>query len=63
MLEQAILRQKVQDLLDKQKQAQALCVDLQSRTADATVKQQLDQLQRDQQRHMRLTERLLEILD
>ena len=63
MLEQALLREQVQELLVKERQAEAAYADLASKVQDPAVKQQLQALRHDKQRHIRLAERLLEILD
>jgi len=63
MLEQSVLRDQFQSLLDQQRQAVVLYADLAARTPDPSVRQQAQQLQRDKLRHIRLTERLLEIVD
>jgi rubrerythrin len=62
-LEQAILRQQLQDLLNQERQAEESYAHLAAQTTDAVVKEQLLQLHREKQRHVRLTERLLEIVD
>jgi rubrerythrin len=63
MLEQALLREQVQALLASERQAEAAYADLASKVEDPAVKQQIQALRHDKQRHIRLAERLLEILD
>ena len=63
MLEHTYLREQFESLLVKEKQAAEsygkLAIDLN----DPTLREKLDQLCRDKHKHIRLTERLLEILD
>lgn len=63
MLEQANLREQFQSLLDQQRQAMKLYEELACSAGDAGLRKQALQLQRDKARHVRLTERLLEIVD
>lgn len=63
MLEEALLRDNVQALLAKERQAEKAYGELIAKVDDATLKEQLEQLRRDKQRHIRLAERLLEILE
>lgn len=63
MLEQALLREQVQELLAAERQAEAAYANLAQGASDPVLKEQLEQLCRDKQRHIRLAERLLEILD
>ena len=63
MLEQAELREQVHSLLAKERQAEAAYAQLASKVADPAAKQQIETLRHDKQRHIRLAERLLEILD
>ena len=63
MLEQAQLREHVQALLVKEKQAQAAYAELAAKITDGPAKQQVEALRHDKERHIRLAERLLEILD
>ncbi len=63
MLEQTALREQVQALLAKERQAEDAYAKLAATAGDAEVRQQIEQLRRDKQRHIRLAERLLEILD
>lgn len=63
MLEQSELREQVQALLAKERQAEEAYAQLASKVADPATKQQIETLQHDKQRHIRLAERLLEILD
>jgi len=63
MLEQAALREQFQQLLETERQAQQVYAELLAKTDDQKIRQQIEQLCRDKQRHMQLAERLLEILD
>ncbi|HUT61050.1 MAG TPA: hypothetical protein VNA25_24650 [Phycisphaerae bacterium] len=63
MLEQASLRDQFQSLLNQHRQAMKLYERLAGSAGDAGIRQQALQLQRDKARHVRLTERLLEIVD
>lgn len=63
MLEQAMLREQFQALLEQQRQAAQVYADLAGVATDPSVKQDAQQIQRDKERHVRLTERLLEIVD
>jgi len=63
MLEQAALREQFQQLLATERQAQQVYAELLAKTDDQKIRQQIEQLCRDKQRHMQLAERLLEILD
>lgn len=63
MLEQAILREQIQTLLANERQAEQAYAELAGKAEDPRLKTQLEQLHRDKQRHVRLAERLLEILD
>jgi len=62
MLEQAVLREQVQTLLEKERQAERAYADMASKVGEASLKAQIEQLRRDKQRHIQLAERLLEIL-
>ena len=63
MLEQALLREQVQALLAAELQAHDAYAELAEKVSDPSLRQQLQTLCHDKQRHMRLAERLLEILD
>lgn len=63
MLEQDQLRQQISALLGQERQAADTYAELAASTQDAALKDQLNQLCRDKQRHVRLAERLLEILE
>ena len=62
MLEQAILAEQFQSLLSREQQAMKMCAELAARISDAALREQVEQLLRDKQRHIRLAERLLEIV-
>jgi len=61
-LEQAQLREQFESLLTQQKQALAAYAELAAKLDDPAMRGHLAQLQRDKQRHIELTERLLEIV-
>ncbi len=63
MLEQALLREQFQSLLRQEKEALAGYDDLAASISDPVLQAQVEQLQREKQRHLRLAERLLEIVD
>ena len=63
MLEQASLRDQFQSLLSQHRRAMELYERLAGSAGDEGTRQQALQLQRDKARHVRLTERLLEIVD
>ena len=62
MLEQALLREQIQDLLAKERQAELVYAELAGKVQAGDLLDQVHQLHRDKQRHIQLTERLLEIL-
>lgn len=63
MLEQATLRERFQSLLDRQRQALEVYEAVAGQAPDPGVRKQAIQLKKEKERHVRLTERLLEILD
>jgi rubrerythrin len=63
MLEQSILREQFQQLLRKEREAEQAYADLAGKVTDPAVREQIDQLRRDKQRHIALTERLLELVE
>jgi hypothetical protein len=63
MLEQSSLRQRFQALLDQQRQVSAIYQSVAQSSPDPLVRKQAIQLHKDKERHVRLTERLLEIVD
>lgn len=62
-LEQALLREQFQTLLAQEQEALAAYADLAAKVNDRAIREQLEQLSRDKQRHVELTERLLEIVN
>jgi hypothetical protein len=62
MLEQMMLREKFQDLLDRQQQALG-CYESALGQCDEEARAHLDQLCRDKKRHIELTRRMLEIVE
>jgi len=63
MLEAAALRDQFEMLLDQEQRALGAYTDLMARIDDLTVREQVEQLLREKQRHVELTERLLEIVE
>ena len=63
MLEQVEIVEKFQALLEMEKQAEQHYAQLAQQIADDTLRQQFEQLRRDKLKHIRLIERLLEILE
>jgi len=61
--EQAMLRERFQELLDREQQALKAYEELAARTTDPGILQKIENLLRDKQRHVELTERLLEIVE
>lgn len=62
MLEQAVLREQFQMLLSQEQQALQAYADLVTKVDDPAIREQVEQLRREKQRHVELTERLLEIV-
>ena len=63
MLEQALLREQIQALLATENQTQQAYTRLTAATGNPQLREQLEQFNKDKQRHIRLTEQLLEILE
>lgn len=63
MLEHALLREQFEELLAQERQALAACEGLLEKLEDPELRSQVEQLRREKQRHVDLTERLLEIVD
>jgi rubrerythrin len=63
MLEQATLRERFQTLLEQHRQALMVYESVAGLSSDPAVRKQALQLRKEKQRHIRLTERLLEIVD
>jgi len=62
MYEQALLREQFQQLMDETRTAEQAYADLAGQAADPEMRQKLQYLHREKQRHVQLTQRLLEIL-
>jgi len=62
MLEEALLREQFESLLSQEQQALAAYAALIEEIEDPALRDQVQQLHRDKQRHVELTERLLEIV-
>ena len=63
MLEQATLRERFQAVLERQRQALLVYESVVGLSSDPAVRKQALQLRKEKERHIRLTERLLEIVD
>jgi len=63
VLEQAILRERFEELLEMQRRAMAGYAELTAKSSDPAVREDLDHLRREKLRHVQLTERLLEIVE
>ena len=63
MLEQALLRERFESLLKIEQEVQRAYEDLASLVDDPHGRQQIQQLARDKQRHIELTQRLLEMVE
>ena len=62
MLEEALLREQFESLLSQEQQALSAYAALIEEIEDPALRDQVQQLHRDKQRHVELTERLLEIV-
>ena len=62
MFEQALLRDLVQDLLDKTQHAEKAYAGLADHVSDPAMREQIELLAREKQRHVQLAERLVEIV-
>jgi len=62
MYEQALLREQFRDLLNETRCAQQAYADLAAEADDPATREKLEYLHRQKQRHVQLTQRLLEIL-
>ncbi|MCL2700121.1 MAG: hypothetical protein FWE88_00335 [Phycisphaerae bacterium] len=63
MLEQALLREQIQAFLTTENQTHQAYARLMEATENPQLREQLEQLGKEKQRHIRLTEQLLEILE
>ena len=63
MLEQAMLSEQFQSLLSGEQQAMRMYAELAARLDDPGVRNQIQELLRDKERHIRLAQRLLEIVE
>ena len=63
MLEQATLRERFQTLLEQQRQALMVYESVAGLSCDPGVRKQALQIRKEKERHIRLTERVLEIVD
>jgi rubrerythrin len=63
MLEEARLRERFHSLLAKERQAADAYAELAAQTVDDELRKQIEQLHRDKLKHIRLAERLLEIVE
>ena len=58
-----MLREQFQELLRKEREAERVYAELAAKVEDVSLREQVEQLRRDKLRHIRLTERLLEIVE
>jgi rubrerythrin len=63
MFEQAMLAEQFELLLADAEQAEKMYASLAGNTDDPAMRQQLDQVYRDKQRHVELTRRLLDLVN
>jgi rubrerythrin len=63
MLEQALLREQFQELLSREQEAERAYAELAAKVTDPATLQKLNLLRRDKLRHIRLAQRLLEIVE
>lgn len=63
MLEQAILREQFESLLAMELEAAELYEHLAAQTTEAGVRCEIEHLCREKRRHIRLAQRLIEIVD
>ncbi len=63
MFEQTQLSEQFQALLNAQEKTARQCLQAAGQTSDPHLKEEIQQLHREKQRHMELTERLLEIVE
>ena len=63
MFEQALLAEQFEKLLAQAEQAEQMYVGVADQADDPVVREQLAELLREKRRHVRMTERLLEIVD
>jgi len=62
MFEESLLAEQFQKLLDREREAAEVYADLATRLTDPALREQVAQIYREKQRHIELTERLLEIV-
>ena len=62
MFEEAVLAVQFEELLDREREAVRLYAEWVSEAADSSMREEVEQLLREKQRHIELTERLLEIV-
>lgn len=63
MLDQARLAEQFGALLERQRQAESTYANMLASVKDAELRAQFEQLLRESQRHIELTERLIEIVE
>ena len=63
MYEQALLAEQFEKLLAQAEQAEQMYAGVADQTDDPDVREQFQELLREKRRHVRMTERLLEIVD
>ena len=63
MLETVFIEEQFLSLLDRAQRAEQMYAALADSAEDPSTREEMDQLRRDKQRHVRLAERLLEIVE
>ena len=63
MLEQALMAEQFQSLLEKERQAACTYASLADKVSDPQLRAKIEQLCHDKEKHVRLAERLLEIVE
>jgi ferritin-like metal-binding protein YciE len=63
MLEEALLRDQFEAILDQERQVARAYADLLGKVDDPAVREQVEELLREKERHVELAERLLEIVE
>lgn len=63
MLETVFIEEQFLSILDRARRAEQMYAALADSAEDSSTREEMDQLRRDKQRHVRLAERLLEIVE
>jgi len=62
-IEHAMLAERFEALLEAQRRAESVYAHLAERITDPALREQVEEIGREKHRHVRLTERLLEIVE